>query len=517
MSVVDRVLSQLDAVRKRLASTGRQLELTVVTDQARYIRQAVSDVIQTALIGGLLAVLVLAFFLHSFKSTAIIAVSIPISVVASFLLMYLSHVSLNIMSLGGLTLGIGLLVDNSIVVLEAIQRRRDEGMGAVEAARTGAGEVGQAVVASTLTTICVFVPIVFVEGVAGQLFGDQALTVTYSLSVSLVVALTIIPMLASRQLRPRDASAPPPRGRLQRGLHTAALAGVRLAKAAGSVVGGVASLLFAVPFRVFDLGYTWLQRVYPVLLDRALDRPAKTLGLVALLFFASLALIPTLGTELVPELVQGEFYVDAELPPGTNLDVTARRLAGIERAARKLDGVNLVYAVAGTSRQQGGIAGELRENLGPGDPARRAPGRPGEGGRPHGRPAAGAGPWWGPRLPLRTALLLQLQDPDRARDPGLQPAAPGAARGRGRRQAASDPGAGRRQVLDRGRESGAADPLRPRAARRLSASPSGRSPRSSAPRCWARWSPTSRARTARSTSACARRSASATAPAISGT
>ncbi len=117
--------------------------------------------------------------------------------------MYVSGISLNIMSLGGLTLGIGLLVDNSIVVLESIQRKRDEGLEDVEAARVGAGEVGQAVVASTLTTICVFVPIVFVEGVAGQLFGDQALTVTYSLVVSLIVALTVIPMLASRQLRPR--------------------------------------------------------------------------------------------------------------------------------------------------------------------------------------------------------------------------------------------------------------------------------------------------------------------------
>jgi hydrophobic/amphiphilic exporter-1 (mainly G- bacteria), HAE1 family len=364
VTVVDRVTRALDAVRERLRSTGRKLDLTVITDQARYIRQSVADVLQTAFIGGFLAILVLAFFLRSFKPTAIIAVSIPISVVAAFLLMYMSGISLNIMSLGGLTLGIGLLVDNSIVVLEAIQRKRDEGMGPVEAARTGAGEVGQAVVASTLTTICVFVPIVFVQGVAGQLFGDQALTVTYSLSVSLLVALTVIPMLASRQLAPLSAAdREPPRGRTRRALFAASLAGARLLKGAARGVGRAFGLLLAVPFRLFDLVFGGLQRVYPRLLDRALEHRAATLGLTALLFAGSLALIPTLGSELVPELIQGEFFVDAELPPGTNLDVTSRRLAAVEAAAQRLPGVNLVYAVAGTSREQGGIAGELRENL----------------------------------------------------------------------------------------------------------------------------------------------------------
>jgi HAE1 family hydrophobic/amphiphilic exporter-1 len=364
VTVVDRVTRALDAVRDRLRSTGRKLDLTVITDQARYIRQSVADVLQTAFIGGFLAILVLAFFLRSFKPTAIIAVSIPISVVAAFLLMYVSGISLNIMSLGGLTLGIGLLVDNSIVVLESIQRKRDEGMGPVEAARMGAGEVGQAVVASTLTTICVFVPIVFVQGVAGQLFGDQALTVTYSLSVSLIVALTVIPMLASRQLTPlTPADREPPRGRLRRALLAASLGGARLLKGAARLVGRGFSLLLALPFRLFDVVFGGLQRVYPRLLDRALEHRAATLGLTALLFVGSLALIPTLGSELVPELIQGEFFVDAELPPGTNLDVTSRRLAAVEAAARRLPGVNLVYAVAGTSREQGGIAGELRENL----------------------------------------------------------------------------------------------------------------------------------------------------------
>ncbi len=364
VTVVDRVKKELDAVRARLNATGRNMKLTVISDQDRYIRQSVSDVMQTAVIGGVLAILVLLLFLRHFRSTAIIAISIPISVVASFLLMYMSHISLNIMSLGGITLGIGLLVDNSIVVLESIQRKRDEGLGIVEAARVGAGEVGQAVTASTLTTVCVFVPIVFVQGIAGQLFGDQALTVTYSLLVSLLVALTLIPMLASRQMRPPSAEDLQEPGRLARPFYRAARAVARAVKRLARGSGVFTSFILAIPFRLFDRGLGWFHGFYSRVLDRALQRRGLTLAIVLALFAISVALIPTLGRELVPELIQGEFYVDTELPPGTHLDLTARRLARLEDVARHLDGVTQVYAIAGTSNQQGGIAGELRENLG---------------------------------------------------------------------------------------------------------------------------------------------------------
>ena len=363
VTVVDRVTAQLDPVRERLEATGRQLDLTIITDQARYIRQSVADVLQSALIGGLLAVLVLALFLRNFKATAIIAVSIPISVVAAFLLMYSSGISLNIMSLGGLTLGIGLLVDNSIVVLESIQRKRDEGLDIVEAARVGSGEVGQAVTASTMTTICVFVPIVFVEGVAGQLFGDQAMTVTYSLAVSLVVALTIIPMLASRQLVKEKVEVAPDQSPLGRILFRITLALTRLVKRVARVIGFGVGAVLAIPFGLFDAGFGWVRRIYPLVLEAAFAHRPLTLGVAVLFFAVAVMLVPTLGRELVPELIQGEFFVDAELPPGTHLDVTSRRLANLERSAMALPGVTLVYGVAGTSRQQGGIAGELRENL----------------------------------------------------------------------------------------------------------------------------------------------------------
>ena len=174
--------------------------MEVVFNQATFIQQAVDEVLDTAIIGGILAVIILFLFLRDLKSTTIIGLSIPLSVIATFFLMFGSDISLNIMSLGGLALGIGMLVDNSIVVLESVQRYRDQGYKAMEAAVRGASEVGQAVIAATTTTICVFLPIVFVDGVAGQLFHDQALTVTYSLVASLIVALMLIPMLSSLSL-----------------------------------------------------------------------------------------------------------------------------------------------------------------------------------------------------------------------------------------------------------------------------------------------------------------------------
>jgi HAE1 family hydrophobic/amphiphilic exporter-1 len=170
-----------------------------LSDQSVFIENAVNEVKSTAIIGGILAVIVLFIFLRNFIVTIIVGISIPISVVATFAPMKIFDVSLNIMSLGGLALGIGMLVDNSIVVLESISRCREEGDTMLQATIRGAGEVGGAVFASTLTTVAVFFPIVFVQGVAGQIFGDMSLTIVFSLLASLAVALFLIPMLSSRE------------------------------------------------------------------------------------------------------------------------------------------------------------------------------------------------------------------------------------------------------------------------------------------------------------------------------
>ena len=371
VTVSDLVRGNLDELRTRLRQVDPALEIAVMTDQARYIRESITEVLRTALYGGALAILVLFFFLRSWKTTLIIGAAIPVSVIATFFLMYVSDISLNIMSLGGLTLGIGLLVDNSIVVLEAIQRRRDEGLDEVQAAQAGAGEVSRAVVASTLTTICVFVPIVFVEGIAGQLFGDQALTVTFSLLVSLLVALTLIPMLASRDFsRAIAAGDEPAAGKqpllvrwISAVLYAVTVSLTRVVKGAARLFAGALRLLFAPFLTLFHTGLDALTRSYSRALDGVLAHPVPTVLVALLLLAGSLSLFPRLGRELVPELIQGEFFVNTELPPGTHLDLTQRRMALLESYAQGLDDVVAVYAIAGASNEQGGVAGERRENI----------------------------------------------------------------------------------------------------------------------------------------------------------
>ena len=378
VTVSDAVLSHLDSLRKDLERVDPRLDVSVVTDQAQYIRQSVREVLETAFYGGLLAIGVLLFFLRSVKKTLIISVSIPVSVVATFFLMYLCGISLNIMSLGGLTLGVGLLVDNAIVVLEAIQRKREDGLDEVEAARVGTSEVGQAVTASTLTTVCVFVPIVFVEGISAQLFRDQALTVAFSLVVSLVVALTLIPMLASREIRWQGADE----GEREAGdgerrrsrffltrwvgaavfLVTTTL--LRVVLIGGAALARLLALLSRPALALFTRSLEATGRVYDGSLAAVLRHPVMTLGVTVALFAGSLGLYRRLGSELVPEFVQGEFFVDVELPPGTRLEVTEKRMAALESFARQLEGARTVYAVSGTSHEQGGVSGELRENIG---------------------------------------------------------------------------------------------------------------------------------------------------------
>jgi len=195
--VAERVRQRLQALQATLDDLPYAVRLQVISDQSTFIREAIGEVLKTAWLGGILAMLVLYFFLHDMRSTLLIGSAIPVSVVGSFFLMYLLDISLNILSLGGLALGIGMLVDNAIVVLESVERQRAAGVPRLQAAWRGTAEVGQAITASTLTTVCVFVPLIFVRGVAGQLFNDLALTVSCALLMSLTVAVTLIPMFAA--------------------------------------------------------------------------------------------------------------------------------------------------------------------------------------------------------------------------------------------------------------------------------------------------------------------------------
>jgi len=186
-------------IMEEIEQENPQIDILIVSEQAKYIENAISSVLTSIILGGILAFFVLIIFLQDLKTPSIIAVVIPISIIATFNLLYFRDITLNIMSLGGLALGCGMLVDNSIVVSESIFRHRALGKSLIEAAFLGTKEVGMAVTASTFTTISVFLPIIYVHGVAGQLFKDQALTVTFALLSSLIVSLTLLPMLASRR------------------------------------------------------------------------------------------------------------------------------------------------------------------------------------------------------------------------------------------------------------------------------------------------------------------------------
>ncbi|HQZ63111.1 MAG TPA: efflux RND transporter permease subunit, partial [Dokdonella sp.] len=194
VAVAKAVNQKLEQLKKSLPPGA---SLTTIDDQSVFIQHSLDDVRNDALIGGTLAVLMIFFFLGHARSTFIISLSLPISLIATFFFMGQADLSLNVMSLGGLALATGMVVDDSIVVLENIARLREQGLSVIDATVKGASEVSMAVTASTLTTVAVFLPLVFVEGVAGQLFRDQSLTITFAMLISLVVAMTLIPMMAS--------------------------------------------------------------------------------------------------------------------------------------------------------------------------------------------------------------------------------------------------------------------------------------------------------------------------------
>ena len=346
VQVARRIDQRIERIRESLPG---EMELIKIQDQSTFISSAVNDVRVAAVLGGLIAIFVLYGFLRDARATTIIGVAIPVSVIGTFLLMYTNDISLNIMSLGGIALAVGMLVDNSIVVLENIVRKREQGQEIVDAAQNGTAEVAAAVVASTLTTIAVFFPMVFISGIAGQLFRDQALTVTFALVFSLIVALTLIPMLASVGARSRydDGSDGPPAGRFTRWV--------------AFVVRGLGIAFYAIRKLFWALLWppTWLMqrlnsaaaKVYPPLLRASLANRWLVVVAAAAIFAATMMLVPRLGTELIPQFSQGEFNVDLRLPPGATLFETDRAIQATQRVAAGIDAVALDYSVAGTGNR----------------------------------------------------------------------------------------------------------------------------------------------------------------------
>ena len=351
-------------------------KLATIDDQSRFIRSALDEVRSAAVLGGLLAVLVIYLFLQDARATFVIGLSLPVSIVTTFFFMDQFGLSLNIMSLGGLALATGMVVDAAIVVLESIAKRRDLGDSVREATLRGAGSVAMAVTASVLTSVAVFLPLVFVEGVAGQLFRDQALTVTIALLVSLVVSLSLIPMLAAIETStpPLDLPAEP---------SWRARAGWR--RLAGLFLYGIRQL----PFHLVHYparGLAWLGRslaralapvakalrrgearlesAYANILPSVVAAPGRVLGAALLALLASLLLLPGMGIDLVPQLAQGQFEAVLKLPPGTPLARTDALTREVASRHSQDASVAHIFAVAGVGARLDANPTESGENVG---------------------------------------------------------------------------------------------------------------------------------------------------------
>jgi hydrophobic/amphiphilic exporter-1 (mainly G- bacteria), HAE1 family len=299
VNVVDRVTREIDQINRDFP----QIEIKSLRENASYIRRAIDNVTQSALLGSVFAVAILLLFLRSLRSTVIVAVAIPVSIVATFALMYFEGFTINIMSFGGLALGVGMLVDNSIVVLENIFRHREHGTERGAAVYHGTREVTGAIVASTLTTVVVFLPLLFIPGTAGELFKQLAWVIFFSLMVSLLVALTLVPVM-SYQLMALEGRA-------------------------GE--GGVGGKLFGAAKAMTD----GLERAYTALLIRALDHKASVFALAAILFFGSLLLLSNVGTEFMPKADEGEVQILAEMGEGTKISTMDTAFARIEAIVKQ--------------------------------------------------------------------------------------------------------------------------------------------------------------------------------------
>ncbi|MEM6333300.1 MAG: efflux RND transporter permease subunit [Planctomycetota bacterium] len=291
------VLNEIEAINADYS----QLDVVAVRSQGSFIERSIANVARSVLYGGALAIVVLFLFLRNFGSTLVIGLSIPISVVATFALIYGGGFTLNLMTLGGLALGVGMMVDSSIVVLENIYRRRDEaGEEPRQAAVLGAQEVASAILASTITTLVIFLPLVFVRGVSGELFRELAYVIVFALLCSLVVSLTVTPTLATWLLNRRSSAA----------------SGSSLSAAADTDEG--------------RRGPGPIERAYQSVLHAALSHRWLTVISAVVLLGVSLLMLPLIGSEFMPPSDEGEVRVSGEMEVGTRLDLVDRQTRLIE-------------------------------------------------------------------------------------------------------------------------------------------------------------------------------------------
>lgn len=299
VEVAKGVLAEIEAVNRDFP----QLNVIPVINQGNFIERSIQNVAMSVFYGGGLAILVLLFFLRNVRITAVIGAAIPISIIATFAMLYFGGFTINLMTLGGLALGVGMMVDSSIVVLENIFRKRDsEGLDPRQAAPDGAQEVASAIVASTITTLVIFLPVVFIKGVSGLLFKDLAYVIVFSLICSLLVSLSLVPMLSSKLIQPKGVGAQKRRKSLQ---------------------------------RLVEFSEKWFQNLeqsYQNLLTGALNHRIKISVFATLLFALSIYLFRFIGTEFLPPSDEGEVRIYGKMEVGTRFEI-------VDEAMRHIEGI----------------------------------------------------------------------------------------------------------------------------------------------------------------------------------
>ena len=334
VEVARAVLKEIDRIHQDFP----QITLTPIIDSSKYIQNSIANVGRAALYGGLLAILVLLFFLRNLRSTSVIATAIPISIIGTFALIYFGGFTLNIITLGGLALGIGMLVDNAIVVLENIYRLQESGRSPMSAAVEGTGEVTNAIIASTLTTLAVFLPIVFLKGMAGIMFKQLSYVVGFALLCSLLVALTLVPMLSSRILRRTNIE--------------------------NSSSQSLSRKLFIKTGHFFVA----MEENYKKLLRYALNHRVAVIGITTVILLGSLALFRLVGSEFMPASDEGEVRVSGEMEVGTRLGLVDEKFRTMADIVKKevTEIESMVESIGGSSwRPSGTHVGEIRVALVP--------------------------------------------------------------------------------------------------------------------------------------------------------
>jgi HAE1 family hydrophobic/amphiphilic exporter-1 len=374
VQVASNVKEKLIELKKNLP---KNTSLKIINDQSIFIKDAIGNVVNAAIIGGILAIIVIYLFLQDIIATMVIATLIPISVVAGFFLMYKSGISFNIMSLGGIALAIGLLVDNGIVVLENIASKRKSGADKLTAVKTGTMEVGSAIVASTMTTVAVFLPLVFVKGIAGQLFKDQALTVTFTLLVSLFIALTLMPMLMSLGTKKKfsmknSESDYQPKTSLGSGLRKGRKFIfnnvldyiIFVIKMLIKAVSWFFHKIFWIPSRAIQLLFKLFARIYSRLLPWSLRHRLIVLAAAITLFVFTLSIIPKLGMNLIPDLDASTVRINFTLAEGEVIEKTDKIIQKLSKEINALDSIEFVYGIGGQGAKLDVSALSAGENSG---------------------------------------------------------------------------------------------------------------------------------------------------------